>query len=108
MDDHSSQPAPERPEAATPPGWLADPYLRPTRIVDWTAPEVLALARSLSADTDDATEIARRCFEWVRDRIEHTIDYGRDEVTCRATDVLREGTGFCFAKSHLLVAVLRA
>ena len=85
-----------------------DPYLRASAAIDWTRPEILTLARDLSEGTDDAIEIARRCFEWVRDRIAHTIDHGHDVVTYRASDVLREETGFCFAKSHLLVALLRA
>lgn len=29
-------------------------------------------------------------------------------VTCRASDVLLHGTGYCYAKSHLLAALLRA
>ncbi len=29
-------------------------------------------------------------------------------VTCRASDVLKYKTGYCFAKSHLLAALLRA
>jgi transglutaminase-like putative cysteine protease len=29
-------------------------------------------------------------------------------VTCRASDVLQHKTGYCFAKSHLLAALLRA
>jgi len=29
-------------------------------------------------------------------------------VTCRASDVLRHKTGYCYAKSHLLAALLRA
>jgi hypothetical protein len=29
-------------------------------------------------------------------------------TTCSASEVLREGTGWCFAKSHLLAALLRA
>jgi transglutaminase-like putative cysteine protease len=48
------------------------------------------------------------CFEWVRDEIRHCKDYGLDELTCAASEVLRAGTGFCYAKSHLLVALLRA
>jgi transglutaminase-like putative cysteine protease len=98
----------EQRTASLAPGALADPFLRSTRIVDWTTLEVLRLALSLSDDSSDQVEIARRCFEWVRDKIEHTVDYGRDEVTSRASDVLRVGTGFCYAKSHLLVALLRA
>ncbi|HKX31600.1 MAG TPA: transglutaminase family protein, partial [Blastocatellia bacterium] len=51
---------------------------------------------------------ARRCFEWVRDEIRHTYDYGLTQVTCRASEVLEAGTGICYAKSHLLAALLRA
>jgi transglutaminase-like putative cysteine protease len=29
-------------------------------------------------------------------------------VTCSASEALAAGTGYCFAKSHLLAAVLRA
>ena len=86
----------------------SDPFLRATVAIDWARPEILKLARDLSEGVDDPVEIARRCFEWVRDRIAHTMDRGDDVVTYRASDVLREGTGFCFAKSHLLVALLRA
>jgi transglutaminase-like putative cysteine protease len=89
-------------------GASADPFLRSTDAIDWARPEILALARDLSHGVDDPVEIARRCFEWVRDRIEHTVDYGHEVVTYRASEALREGTGFCFAKSHLLVALLRA
>src|SRR5690606_15516280 len=28
--------------------------------------------------------------------------------TCKASDVLKHGTGYCYAKSHLLAALLRA
>jgi transglutaminase-like putative cysteine protease len=62
----------------------------------------------LAAGAADASGIARRCFEWVRDEIEHSVDFGRSEVTCRASEVLAARTGFCYAKSHLLAALLRA
>jgi transglutaminase-like putative cysteine protease len=88
--------------------WSDDPYLRSTAIVDWATPEVLALAQELGGGSTDPVEIAGRCYEWVRDRIAHTVDQGHDTVTYRASDALREGTGLCFAKSHLLVALLRA
>lgn len=32
---------------------------------------------------------------------------GSDEVTCRASEVLKEGHGLCFAKSNLLAVLLR-
>jgi transglutaminase-like putative cysteine protease len=89
-------------------GWSADPYLRATAVIDWARQDVLTIARDLSDGMDDPMEIARRSFEWVRDEIPHTMDAGHEVVTLRASEVLRERTGFCFAKSHLLVALLRA
>jgi transglutaminase-like putative cysteine protease len=86
----------------------ADPFLGSTELVDWQVPSILALAINLGAVEAETPDIARRCFEWVRDQVHHTLDHGDDVVTARASDVLREGTGFCFAKSHLLVALLRA
>ena len=84
------------------------PYLAETSVVDFSDPEVSALARRLAEGKRDVVEVARACFEWVRDSIEHCVDYERKELTCSASEVLREGTGFCYAKSHLLVALLRA
>ena len=82
--------------------------LEATPIVDWDRPEVLALARALAEGRDDPVAVARRCFEWVRDEIKHSGDHRLDPVTCSASQVLRHGTGFCYAKSHLLAALLRA
>ena len=87
---------------------MTDLYLRATPIINWTHPEVHALAHSLGAGQDSPTEIARRCFEWVRDQIYHSVDYQLDPVTCAASDVLAARTGFCYAKSHLLAALCRA
>jgi transglutaminase-like putative cysteine protease len=86
----------------------AEQFLRATDVIDWTEHRVLERARSLAAGRRDAFEISRGCFEWVRDEIQHCMDYGRDELTCAASEVLRAGTGFCYAKSHLLAALLRA
>ena len=83
-------------------------YLEATAIVDWDRPEVLALARRLAEGQADPAGVARRCFCWVRDEIKHSGDHRLDPVTCSASEVLRHGTGFCYAKSHLLVALLRA
>lgn len=83
-------------------------YLRSTEVVDYDNFDVLAKAKGLAEGEDDALVIAKRCFEWVRDQIQHSMDYERNPVTCNASEVLREGTGFCYAKSHLLAALLRA
>jgi transglutaminase-like putative cysteine protease len=36
------------------------------------------------------------------------VDAGREIVTCRASEALDARTGYCYAKSHLLAALLRA
>lgn len=53
-------------------------------------------------------ELARKCFEFVRDAIKHSWDWKLNPVTCRASEVLLHGTGYCYSKSHLLAALLRA
>lgn len=83
-------------------------YLASTDVVDWFHPDVHTLAWLLACGEDDPLVVARRCFEWVRDEIEHCVDSQRTEVTCRASDVLYQRTGYCYAKSHLLAALLRA
>lgn len=83
-------------------------YLAATPIVDWEDPDVLALAKELAAGLGDPVEVTRRCFLWVRDNVRHTGDCRLDGVTSSASDVLRHREGLCYAKSHLLAALLRA
>jgi transglutaminase-like putative cysteine protease len=82
-------------------------FLSDNEIVDWKHPRVYALAQSLGG-TDGRAAVASRCFAWVRDEIRHSADHGDKVVTCAASDVLRHQTGMCYAKSHLLAALLRA
>ena len=81
-------------------------FLMNTKVVDYNHRQIQILAVSLSGQTPLIT--AKNCFDWVRDHIEHSMDFHREEVTCKASDVLRIGTGLCTAKSHLLVALWRA
>jgi transglutaminase-like putative cysteine protease len=83
-------------------------YLESTEYIDWNHPEIIALAKDINRDTPDVLEITRKCFEFVRDEIKHSWDYALNPVTCKASDVLKNGTGYCYAKSHLLAALLRA
>jgi transglutaminase-like putative cysteine protease len=83
-------------------------YLRSSEIINWQHPEIIALAKQITSDHKSSTAIAKACFEWVRDEIYHSVDYQMNPVTCRASDVLKYKTGYCFAKSHLLAALLRA
>ena len=84
----------------------ATDYLTSTDTIDWQHPTVLKQAGRLKAAS--ILETAKHCYEFVRDEIRHSCDYRLNPVTCRASDVLAVKTGFCYAKSHLLAALLRA
>jgi transglutaminase-like putative cysteine protease len=85
-----------------------DPFLAVSPVIDWDHPAVLERARVIRAGRTDVMRIARGCFEWVRDAIRHSTDYQLDAVTCAASEVLEQRSGYCYAKSHLLAALLRA
>ena len=56
---------------------VLDRFLRSTRVVDWQDSRVLAQAKLLAGARNGERQIARACFEWVRDQIPHTLDHGR-------------------------------
>jgi transglutaminase-like putative cysteine protease len=85
-----------------------EPFLNSSDVIDCGHPAVRAKAEELAQAASGVQGIARRCFEWVRDTIQHSYDYERNPVTCSASEVLLAGTGYCYAKSHLLAALLRA
>jgi len=84
------------------------PYLKACDVIDVGHPHIQARARALRQGDGDPVATARACFEWVRDSIRHSMDYQLNPITCRASDVLEAGTGYCYAKAHLLAALLRA
>ena len=81
-------------------------YLAATDVIDWQHSDILQLAEKLK--TSDTYTTTKACFEWVRDNIYHSHDYKMNPVTCRASEVLKYRTGYCYAKSHLVAALLRA
>ena len=83
-------------------------FLAASTYIDFEQPEVRATARRLAENAASELDVARACFEFVRDEIRHSVDFRLNPVTCKASDVLRHGTGYCYAKSHLLAALLRA
>lgn len=83
-------------------------YLRATAIIDHDHPAVAAKARDLRGGLTDPLDVTRASYLFVRDAISHSVDARANPLTCRASDVLEHGTGYCFAKSHLLAALLRA
>lgn len=83
-------------------------YLKVSEVIDWQHPEIMERAKQFASECETPMAIAKACFEWVRDEICHSFDYQMNPVTCRASDVLKYKTGYCYAKSHLLAALLRA
>lgn len=87
---------------------MMEEYLQVSDVIDWQHTKVLQLAKELASKHQTPEAIAKACFEWVRDQIRHSFDYKMNPLTCRASDALKYRTGYCFAKSHLLAALLRA
>ena len=85
-----------------------DKYLTASEVIDWKNPLVKKQAKDLSLGLVNKNDIAKACFEYVRDEIKHSNDYKLNPVTCKASEVLKYKTGYCYAKSHLLAALLRA
>jgi transglutaminase-like putative cysteine protease len=82
-------------------------YLKASEVIDWQHPEIMKRARQIALGFETPMAIAKACFEWVRDEICHSVDAQMNPLTCCASDVLKHKTGYCFAKSHLLAALLR-
>ncbi len=82
-------------------------YLKETQIVDFSNKEVSKLAKNLANNAKNDEEIAKRCFEFVRDEIRHSGDFKDEVTTCRASEVIEHKTGWCYAKAILLAALLR-
>jgi len=83
-------------------------FLEPTAVIDSDNPSIVAAAAEIVGDATIDEDVARRCFLWVRDSVRHSVDHKISVVTCTASDVLKHRAGFCYAKSHLLAALLRA
>lgn len=90
-------------EASAPEDYLGD-----DEFVAVSHPAVSALARELALRTGGGVPFAKAAFEWVRDNVGHSYDVADPRVTLAADEVLEHGVGLCYAKSHLLAALLRS
>lgn len=82
-------------------------YLEDTITIDWQTPVIMSTAKQLLEGWTEPEDRVRRLFEFVRDEIDHSLDVETNVRTCRASKVLKERTGLCYAKSHLLAGFLR-
>src|SRR3569833_788451 len=83
-------------------------YLSASEKIDSEQPEKKQKTTEKKRKSKTEETRVKACFEFVRDDIKHSWDYKLNPVTCKASDVLKHRTGYCYAKSHLLAALLRS
>ena len=84
-----------------------DEYLKHDSVIDYDNKSIIELADVLFKKADNELDFIKKAYEFVRDNISHSADINEDIITCAASEVLKAGHGICFAKSHLLAALLR-
>jgi transglutaminase-like putative cysteine protease len=83
-------------------------YLVEDDVIDVSSELVYRKAMRLSLRSRcEPVEFAREAFRFVRDEIDHAGDIRDRRLPVSASDTLRYGVGLCYAKAHLLVALLR-
>jgi len=83
-------------------------YLSSSPLIDLEHPAVQECAAKLAGNDRSQEQIARDTFHFVRDEIHHSWDIQSVRVTAKASEALEHREGICYAKSHLLAALLRA
>ena len=82
-------------------------YLTLDAVIDYEQEAIKKIADTLFEQAKNELAYIKVAFESVRDKIAHSADAGEMIITCSASEVLQAGHGVCFAKSHLLAALLR-
>ena len=95
---------------------MPDPYpersdisdLETSDITDHDHPLIENAVQQLTYGLKDNISKARAIYEFTRDHIFHSFDINATSVTITASEVFDKGHGICYAKSHLLAALMRA
>lgn len=82
-------------------------YLMESEVINFSHEILQDKIKEIQATTDIPEEQAKRAFDFVRDAVHHSFDVNEELVTITAADVLQNKQGICYAKSHLLAALLR-
>ncbi len=82
-----------------------DAYLQASDYINYFDNRIQDLLKTF--DQDNEMDRIKAAFEYTRDKINHSYDIKSREVTRRASEVLEKKHGICYAKSHLLAAILR-
>ncbi len=82
-------------------------FLASSDIIDFHSPQLQEKIAEIQARDSRDEYQARLAFEFVRDEIHHSFDLNSDIVTISASQAIACQEGICFAKAHLLAALLR-
>ena len=82
-------------------------YLKADDVIDYRNTSIMQLADELFQNSKDELAYIKAAYAFVSNHIAHSADKNEDVLTCTASEVLEAGHGICFAKSHLLAALLR-
>lgn len=85
---------------------MAD-YLEETEIINFRHPSIKTKIAEFQKGGKNKQEWAQLAFNFVRDEIQHSFDVECDVITVSASEALEQRAGICFAKAHLLAALLR-
>lgn len=83
-------------------------YLKESEVVDFSNPMIKEIIAELFSEKQNEIEKVRVAFEFVRDKVSHSLDIQSTRITCNASEVLKYKEGICYAKSNLLAALLRS
>ena len=83
-------------------------YLHNSEIIDFENSNIKQISTILSNNIYTDVDLVKKVFIFVRDKIKHSADIAESIITGTASEVLKSGHGLCFAKAHLLAAILRS
>lgn len=84
-----------------------DAYLEETSIINYRHPLIQEIIAEIEGKAETKLERATLAFQFVRDEVQHSFDIASEVITITASDAVVKGEGICFAKAHLLAALLR-
>lgn len=84
-----------------------DKYIVFSKYIDGGDLAIQKMALQLKEASPNDIELVKNTYCFVRDKIKHSWDVKDKRVTAKASEVLKEKVGICWAKSNLLAALLR-
>ncbi len=81
-----------------------DEYLKPTKLCDCDNAKLKEKAKEIIKGAKTPKEAALKIFYFVREE----IAFGMDYPNTKASQTLKKGIGFCYTKTNLQIALLRA